>query len=126
MRLGDEDDQEEGRERVVAHKAPRVWPPSGCSVVGEANDREGDEAGHAERARARVGRGSVCAGRFGTSCGITGWDAEGSETTTKFLPEQGFFGMELAGLEPATSWVRYRVREPNRGDLSSQGCSEFS
>ena len=26
-------------------------------------------------------------------------------------------GMELAGLEPATSWVRYRVREPNRGDL---------
>ena len=34
--------------------------------------------------------------------------------------------MELAGLEPATSWVRYRVREPNRGDLSSLGCSKFS
>ena len=35
-------------------------------------------------------------------------------------------GMELAGLEPATSWVRYRVREPNRGDLSSLGRSKFS
>jgi hypothetical protein len=34
--------------------------------------------------------------------------------------------MELAGLEPATSWVRYRVRKPNRGDLSSLGRSEFS
>ena len=34
--------------------------------------------------------------------------------------------MELAGLEPATSWVRYRVRKPDRGDLSSLGCSEFS
>jgi hypothetical protein len=34
--------------------------------------------------------------------------------------------MELAGLEPATSWVRYRVRKPNRGDLSSLRCSEFS
>ena len=33
--------------------------------------------------------------------------------------------MELAGLEPATSWVRYRVRTPDRGDLSSLGCSEF-
>ena len=33
--------------------------------------------------------------------------------------------MELAGLEPATSWVRYRVRKPNRGDLSSLGCSKF-
>ena len=41
-------------------------------------------------------------------------------------PEQGFLEMELAGLEPATSWVRYRVREPNRGDLSSLGCSKFS
>ena len=34
--------------------------------------------------------------------------------------------MELAGLEPATSWVRYRVRKPNRGDLSSLRCSKFS
>jgi hypothetical protein len=44
----------------------------------------------------------------------------------KIRPKRGFFEMELAGLEPATSWVRYRVREPNRGDLSSLGCSKFS
>jgi hypothetical protein len=39
---------------------------------------------------------------------------------------RAFVEMELAGLEPATSWVRYRVRKPNRGDLSSLGCSKFS
>jgi hypothetical protein len=39
---------------------------------------------------------------------------------------RSFCEMELAGLEPATSWVRYRVRGPNRGDLSSLGFSKFS
>ena len=33
----------------------------------------------------------------------------------------GLSEMELAGLEPATSWVRYCVRKPNRADLSSLG-----
>ncbi len=46
--------------------------------------------------------------------------------TRETAPQSGSRLMELAGLEPATSWVRYRVREPNRGDLSSLGCSKFS
>ena len=49
----------------------------------------------------------------------------GEEPHTPHSPV-GFEEMELAGLEPATSWVRYRVRKPDRGDLSSVGCSEFS
>jgi hypothetical protein len=42
------------------------------------------------------------------------------------MPYAGLSEMELAGLEPATSWVRYRVRKPNRGDLSSLRCSKFA
>jgi hypothetical protein len=51
--------------------------------------------------------------------------AEGGDSAK--LPNPAWLlEMELAGLEPATSWVRYRVRERNRGDLSSLACSKFS
>ena len=53
-----------------------------------------------------------------------GWRCRTPPPTMKAA--EPFFEMELAGLEPATSWVRYRVRTPNRGDLSSLRCSKFS
>jgi hypothetical protein len=48
-----------------------------------------------------------------------------SHRRRKLRLSRAFLEVELAGLEPATSWVRYRARKPNRGDLSSLGCSKF-
>jgi integrase len=51
-----------------------------------------------------------------------GTELEPHNPSNQAAPEE----VELAGLEPATSWVRYRARKPDRGDLSSLGCSKFS
>ena len=72
-----------------------------------------------------MGRGCVCPRAFGTSY-TTSRDSGVLDQRRKSSLSRAFFEMELAGLEPATSWVRYRAREPNRGDLSSLGCSKFS
>jgi hypothetical protein len=57
---------------------------------------------------------------------LSDWAAAALSTAKRRATHmQGLSEMELAGLEPATSWMRYRVRKPNRGDLSSLGCSEF-